>query len=44
MLTVVLQVWPWLRRHHPKVHRCSGGWTALRGREIPAPVVDTIRA
>lgn len=21
MLTVVLQVWPWLRQHHPRVHR-----------------------
>jgi len=24
MLTAVLQIWPWLRRHHPKVHRLSG--------------------
>jgi hypothetical protein len=24
MLTVCLQVWPWLRQHHPKVHRVSG--------------------
>lgn len=24
MLAMVLQVWPWLRRHHPKVHRWSG--------------------
>jgi uncharacterized membrane protein len=24
MLTVVLQVWPWLRQHHPKVHRVTG--------------------
>ena len=24
MLTMVLQVWPWLRQHHPKVHRLSG--------------------
>ena len=24
LLTSVLQVWPWLRRHHPRVHRWSG--------------------
>lgn len=24
MLAVVLQVWPWLRQHHPRVHRWSG--------------------
>jgi hypothetical protein len=24
MVTVVLQVWPWLRRRHPVVHRWSG--------------------
>ena len=24
MLTAVLQVWPWLRRTHPKVHRIAG--------------------
>lgn len=24
MVTVVLQLWPWLRRNHPKVHRISG--------------------
>lgn len=24
MLTMVLQVWPWLRQHHPKVHRVVG--------------------
>ncbi|WP_101610707.1 DUF2306 domain-containing protein [Amycolatopsis sp. BJA-103] len=24
MLTMCLQVWPWLRQHHPKVHRVSG--------------------
>ncbi|WP_208544415.1 DUF2306 domain-containing protein [Saccharomonospora piscinae] len=24
MITVVLQLWPWLRRNHPKVHRVSG--------------------
>ncbi|XVV00999.1 DUF2306 domain-containing protein [Actinosynnema sp. CA-248983] len=24
MVTVVLQVWPWLRRRHPAVHRWSG--------------------
>jgi Predicted membrane protein (DUF2306) len=24
MITVVLQVWPWLRRNHPQVHRVSG--------------------
>src|SRR3712207_3069172 len=24
LLTACLQVWPWLRRHHPAVHRGSG--------------------
>ncbi|WP_017573092.1 DUF2306 domain-containing protein [Nocardiopsis halotolerans] len=24
MILVILQVWPWLRRHHPRVHRWSG--------------------
>jgi uncharacterized membrane protein YozB (DUF420 family) len=24
MIAVVLQVWPWLRRNHPRVHRVSG--------------------
>jgi hypothetical protein len=24
MLTAVMQVWPWLRRKHPRVHRVSG--------------------
>jgi uncharacterized membrane protein len=24
MLTMVLQVWPWLRVHHPRIHRVSG--------------------
>lgn len=24
LVTAVLQVWPWLRRHHPAVHRWSG--------------------
>jgi len=24
MVTVVLQLWPWLRRNHPRVHRISG--------------------
>ncbi|SFW72529.1 DUF2306 domain-containing protein [Amycolatopsis australiensis] len=24
MLTMVPQVWPWLHRHHPKVHRVTG--------------------
>jgi uncharacterized membrane protein len=24
MLTMILQVWPWLRNNHPKVHRISG--------------------
>lgn len=24
MLTMVLQLWPWVRRNHPKVHRISG--------------------
>jgi uncharacterized membrane protein len=24
MLTVCLQVWPWLRRNHPRIHRTSG--------------------
>lgn len=24
MVTCCLQVWPWLRQHHPKIHRTSG--------------------
>jgi hypothetical protein len=24
MVTVFLQLWPWLRRHHPRAHRISG--------------------
>jgi uncharacterized membrane protein len=24
IITCSMQVWPWLRRHHPKVHRISG--------------------
>lgn len=24
LLTACLQVWPWLRRHHPRLHRISG--------------------
>ncbi|HJP77562.1 MAG TPA: DUF2306 domain-containing protein [Pseudonocardiaceae bacterium] len=24
MLTMILQVWPWLRQHHPRIHRWSG--------------------
>ena len=24
LLTMVLQVWPWLQQHHPKVHRVAG--------------------
>lgn len=24
MVTLVLQLWPWLRRHHPRIHRWSG--------------------
>ena len=24
LITCSLQVWPWLRRHHPKAHRISG--------------------
>lgn len=24
MFTAVLQVWPWIRRHHPRIHRISG--------------------
>ena len=24
LATCVLQIWPWLRRHHPRIHRISG--------------------
>ena len=28
LLTACLQVWPWLRRTHPKVHRIQAGSTS----------------
>lgn len=31
MVTVLLQLWPWLRRNHPKVHRVSGRVYILAG-------------
>ncbi|MEH1102313.1 DUF2306 domain-containing protein [Micromonospora sp. CPCC 205561] len=31
MVTVLLQLWPWLRRNHPKVHRISGRVYILAG-------------
>jgi hypothetical protein len=35
LLTVCLQLWPWLRRHHPAVHRWSGRTYVFAG-AIPA--------
>jgi hypothetical protein len=37
LLTAVLQVWPWLRRHHPEVHRWSGRLYVFGG-VLPASV------
>jgi uncharacterized membrane protein YozB (DUF420 family) len=31
MVTVLLQLWPWLRRNHPQVHRASGRVYILAG-------------
>jgi hypothetical protein len=31
LATCVLQIWPWLRRHHPRVHRISGRLYVLAG-------------
>ncbi len=31
MATVLLQLWPWLRRHYPQVHRASGRVYILAG-------------
>jgi uncharacterized membrane protein len=31
LLTCVLQIWPWLRSHHPSVHRASGRLYVLAG-------------
>lgn len=31
MVTVFLQLWPWLRKHHPQVHRISGRVYILAG-------------
>lgn len=35
MLTACLQVWPWMRRQHPKVHRVAGRMYVFAG-TIPA--------
>jgi uncharacterized membrane protein YozB (DUF420 family) len=35
MVTVLLQLWPWLRRNHPRVHRFSGRVYILAG-ALPA--------
>ncbi|MGH3787269.1 MAG: DUF2306 domain-containing protein, partial [Pseudonocardiaceae bacterium] len=38
LLTACLQVWPWLRRQHPKVHRGSGRIYVFAG-ALPAGIV-----
>ncbi|MGH3788599.1 MAG: DUF2306 domain-containing protein [Pseudonocardiaceae bacterium] len=38
LLTACLQVWPWLRQHHPAVHRWSGRLYVFAG-ALPAAVV-----
>lgn len=38
LLTTVLQLWPWLRRKHPAVHRISGRLYILAG-ALPAAVL-----
>ncbi|MFM9372905.1 DUF2306 domain-containing protein [Streptomyces sp. Da 82-17] len=38
MVTVFLQLWPWLRRHHPSVHRVSGRLYVFAG-ALPSAIV-----
>jgi len=38
MLTLVLQMWPWLRRHHPEIHRISGRVYCLGG-ALPSALI-----
>ncbi|WP_309112006.1 DUF2306 domain-containing protein [Saccharothrix sp.] len=41
MLTVVLQVWPWLRARHPRVHRVSGRLYVFAG-VLPSAVIALV--
>jgi hypothetical protein len=43
IITCSMQVWPWLRRHHPKVHRISGRVYVFAG-VIPSGVFAMIVA
>jgi uncharacterized membrane protein YozB (DUF420 family) len=38
MLTCVAQIWPWVRKHHPKVHRMTGRVYVFAG-VLPAGVL-----
>jgi len=38
LMTVLLQLWPWLRRNHPRVHRISGRIYILGG-ALPASLL-----
>lgn len=41
MVTVLLQLWPWLRRHHPRAHRISGLTYILAG-AMPSAVLGLV--
>ncbi|GAA4922849.1 putative membrane protein DUF2306 [Stackebrandtia albiflava] len=41
MITCCLQVWPWLRQHHPKVHRVSGRVYVIAG-VLPSGVMGLV--
>jgi uncharacterized membrane protein YozB (DUF420 family) len=43
MLTCLLQVWPWLRQRHPRIHRISGRIYVFAG-VIPAALAGLIIA
>src|SRR2546421_10170272 len=41
LLTLCLQMWPWLRRHHPPVHRISGRVYVFAG-ALPAALLSLV--
>lgn len=43
LVTLCLQVWPWLRQHHPAVHRISGRIYVLGG-AIPSALLALVLA
>ncbi|HST47260.1 DUF2306 domain-containing protein [Jatrophihabitans sp.] len=38
MVTVLLQLWPWLRRHYPQAHRISG-WIYILAGALPSALL-----